>query len=359
VQWAGIRERHGWLVWPAAIALVSRAYSLLVIAAAAVLRHAPLFGRNGLTTAWDGQWYLEIARFGYHAQPVQRGGIGGHHDYAFFPLWPTLVRLVALGPGDVARVAVILAPVLSVLAAIVIAAVLARPFGRSTATAGVALLMFSPGAFVLSMAYSEPLFLLLAALALLATAPARRGLLAALAMLTRIAGVAIVAAEGVRFVRSRGRDRTALLAAIGGAVGFATWWLAVALISGSPIGFLRGSPDWATATGIGSVLAVIRSGDPGMLAELGFAALVLVGAVLAMRRDLTLGVYAATAMGLALLPGGLVASMPRYALAAFPAFAGFATVTGRRGSVVLTILFAIGQIGVAWLAFVAARHLAP
>ena len=303
-SWSSARTRFGWLAVPAVIAGVSRIFSIVLLAIAAQVRGLPLVGDiepaaraayAGITSSWDARWYLNIAANGYHAEALQGSALGGHHDYAFFPLWPISIDLASLGILPPQDVAVVLAPVLFVLAAIVLAAVLARPFGRPVATGAVGLLAFSPAAYVLSTAYSEPLFLLLAALAFLSTdpaKPARRGLLAGLAMLTRIAGAAIVAAEGVRFLLSRGRDVGALAAAVGGMIGFAAWWLTVAAISGSPTGFLEGSPDWSPSTGIANVVDVIRTADVWQLGQLAFAGIVLVGGLLAMRRDRILGLYA-------------------------------------------------------------------
>jgi len=339
--------------------VASRVFSLWLLLQASLQRDLPLFGSGGIALQWDARWYLGIVANGYHAQPLQPSALGGHHDYAFFPLWPIAIKVASLGLVPAERVAVVLAPVLFVVAAVVLAAVLARSFGRTVATGAVALLAFSPAGYTFSMAYSEPLFLLLAGLAFLSTAPARRGLVAALAMLTRIAGAALVAAEAVRFVASRGRDRGALAAAVGGTIGFVAWWLAVAAISGSPTGFLEGSPDWSVATGMADVVYVIRQADVWQLGQLAFAGLVAVGGLLAMRRDRILGLYAVAAMSLSLLPGGLVASMPRYAVAAFPAFAGLASVAGRRGTILLTILFALGQVFLVYAAFESAHRLAP
>ena len=42
------------------------------------------------------------------------------------------------------------------------------------------------------------------------------------------------------------------------------------------------------------------------------------------RRDRELSLYALACLAMTLLPGGLVSSSPRYALSAFPAFAGLA-----------------------------------
>ena len=43
-------------------------------------------------TAWDGWYYLGIAREGYHAAPVA----GAYSDIAFAPLYPLLIRVVSL-----------------------------------------------------------------------------------------------------------------------------------------------------------------------------------------------------------------------------------------------------------------------
>ncbi len=51
--------------------------------------------------------------------------------------------------------------------------------------------------------------------------------------------------------------------------------------------------------------------------------------------------------------------MPRYPIAAFPAFAAISAKAGPRLTIVLALVFAIGQIGLASFAFVAIPRLAP
>jgi hypothetical protein len=352
--------RFRWLQAPVAIAIAGRVYSTLLLAGVALHRHEHLVGPVSVTGRWDAHWYFEIAVSGYHVVPIQPSALGGHHDYAFFPLWPIALRLGSLGGVlPVAVVGVILAPLLAIAAAAVIAVVLDRAFGRSAAIGGVALLSFSPAAYVLSMAYSEPLFLLCAGLALASTPPVRRGLFVALAMLTRIAGAALVAAEGLQVIASRGRDRGALIAAAGGALAFAAWWLVVAAITGTPTGFLEGSPAWAATTGWRQVVSILGGHDRARLAQLAFAGIVLLGAVLALRRDRRLGVYAVGSVLLGLLPGGYVGSFPRYVLAAFPAYAGLSSVAGRRGTMLLTVVGAVLQIVFVSFALVRVHPLPP
>jgi Gpi18-like mannosyltransferase len=186
-----------WWRVPLVIGLVSRAWgSLLVVgfgtAAWPILVSPPAAGP---ATMWDGAWYLEIARFGYHAAPFA----GGFHDIAFWPAWPTLLRgLLWLIPFPPDLVAGLVANALSIAALVLWARVLEHAFGRSTARYGIALVAFSPSAFVLSMGYSEPLFLLLGALFFLSAegVPAR-SLLAALAQATRLTGFALADRKSV------------------------------------------------------------------------------------------------------------------------------------------------------------------
>ncbi|HEX8939036.1 MAG TPA: mannosyltransferase family protein [Candidatus Limnocylindrales bacterium] len=353
-----------WLVVPVAIAVVSRGFSaaLVELATRHIREVGPLLTiyRNPLV-AWDGQWYLSIAANGYHAQPLQPGPLGGHHDFAFFPVWPMLIRIASLAWPRVDIVAVVLANVLFIAAAVVIWRLFEARYGARVATGGVALLAFSPAAYVFSMAYSESAFLLLAGTYLAARAsPGRRVLSAWLAMLTRIAGVGVLAAAAVRAVVSRGEERrTALTVVATSLIAFAAWWVVIALITGDPMGFMRGSPAWVKTSGYGSILDAVRRPNPESVIQLGYPALLLLGSLLVLRRDVELGVYALAVTLLGALPGGLIPSMPRYALLAFPAFAAISERLGRRGTVVLVLVFAVAQWFFVGWAFTGRHPLAP
>jgi hypothetical protein len=73
----------------------------------------------------------------------------------------------------------------------------------------------------------------------------------------------------------------------------------------------------------------------------------VLGTVLVYRRDLDLFAYAAVALAICAVPvvsGGISHSVPRYAMLAFPAFAGLSARLGRRATMALVLLFAIGQV---------------
>jgi hypothetical protein len=65
--------------------------------------------------------------------------------------------------------------------------------------------------------------------------------------------------------------------------------------------------------------------------------------MLVVRRDVELGVYSLGVLAISLLPGGVIYSLPRYAVVAFPAFAGLSGVLGRRGTLALVVALALAQ----------------
>ncbi len=323
--------------------MASRLFSGALIFALNALAHPHLINPYA---AWDGSWYLEIAQHGYHALPLQVGPPPAQYDFAFFPAWPALIRVVS--PGGVAPglVAVVLANVLFLAAAVLLWRVLADRVRPAAATAGLALLAFSPAGYVFSMTYSEPLFLVCAGLFFLTPrSPVWHGVAALLGMASRITGAALVVASLASAIRSRGVERrSSLLAAAMGATMFAIWWVAIAVLVGDPLGFLRATPSWGQVTGVHGYLVALLHPTPRTLAWLGFGALVAVGAWLALLGDLELGVYALACLALPLLPGGIANSVPRYAVVAFPAFAALAERLGRRWTLVLLGVFMLGQV---------------
>jgi len=334
---------RSWLVVPLVGAIASRIWSLILLSVAAHERHEPLFGPGSVTAGWDTAWYLEIANHGYHGVPIHATSAGGAHDYAFFPLWPLAIHAGSLTGIPPSIVAAVLSPVLFCLAAPLVAAALEPAFGRLVAIEAMLLLAFSPAAWTFSMGYSEAMFLVFAASAFLARSSGQRAVAVGLAVVTRIAGLPLVAVDGIRWIRSRGADRGALGVAIVGGLAFAAWWTAVAVIAQDPFGFLKGSPDWSPTTGIWAVIHVLDHPAPRLLASLGFVAIVAAGAFAALGQSWPLGTYALLTLALGFLPGGLVSSMPRYALASFPAYAGLASRGGRRVTLGLLVAFAIAQ----------------
>jgi hypothetical protein len=262
--------------------------------------------------------------------------------------WIASVALIAIASRVVSIGVIWLAGLANVLfgAGLVMAAlVLARTYGDAIALRGAALLAFSPPAFVFSLAYSEALFLALAAAYfLLATAAVRRSLLIASAVVSRVAGVGLVAAAFATAWRGDGSARrVGLVAAGAGLIAFGTWWTFIAVLTHDPFGFLHGALGWKSSSGLVPLAEALRSVEPISLLEYGFVGLILAASFALVRQDRPLAAFAICAVSLGLV-FGRESSIDRYALAAFPAFGALGRWAGRRGTVLLLVLFVVGEV---------------
>jgi hypothetical protein len=351
---AAASARPGSPLWrPAAYYAASRIVifvTALVTGARTPPRVVSTFG-----SVWDGRWYLWIAQHGY---PHQLANEGDGNRWAFFPAFPALVRGVAsvtrLSLPDAAAAT---AFVLGLTATLAIWLALREVVGTRLADRSVLLFVCCPTAYVLSLGYTEGLFLTAAALGLLALS--RRwwvtaGLCACVAGLTRNTGIVVIVAVVVTAVAAAWRGRAlrplaaAALAPLGLAGFMAYGWAMV----GTPIAFLMSERFWQGqhfvwfVTPVEAVLAALGQGPGGltfMPDAMAGAALILgvAGIWLLDRMDREPSLLPATGpAGRRFIPtswwiytvGALLVaysayftdSIPRYTMAAFPLFAAFA-----------------------------------
>jgi len=136
---------------------------------------------------WDGVWFIRIAA----------GGYGGHADsQAFFPLYPLLVRGVAVVTGHSYVVAGLVVSLVCYAGAMVVLFKLAQALlGPRVALWSVVFISVFPTALFFQAVYSESLFLLLTLLSFLWAGRGRwalAGLAGLLAALTRSSGVVLL-----------------------------------------------------------------------------------------------------------------------------------------------------------------------
>ena len=313
------------------------AVSRLVIAVAALLVEAGVIVTNprllhgdpapilrSLTT-WDGDWFVGIARNGYHLEAF---GDTGYHDYAFFPLYPMLVRVLAVPwPNLVGLIAIALNFVLFAIALVLLVR-LARPhLGEARAIRAAALLALFPFSFVYTMAYSETLTLILIVLSFLAVEhgyAGRAGIAFGLASLTR-AQSAFFLVPLLLAARKQPGPRLRWLALGLGPLATLSYIVWVAFFTGSWNGYFGSYAAWGrntggAAAGSGSVATALA----GPLA-LYFAALMIllmfaVGLFVFARRDripFEYMVIPAIALIMLLVSGSLEA-VGRVVLLSFP-----------------------------------------
>jgi hypothetical protein len=151
---------------------------------------------------WDGLWYKLIAEEGYAARP---------NAYpAFWPLFPWLMNAAREVFGGATETAGwVIANTTFLLALIVVYRLVALDFGRAIARRTLWILALFPTAVFFSAAYTESLFLFLAAWALLCARTGNwlgAGVLGLLAALTRSQGVLLLLPFAVLFFQQKGPD---------------------------------------------------------------------------------------------------------------------------------------------------------
>ncbi len=347
---ADLAARGRPLLRPACYYLLSR---IAVLGAALIARS--MFHRlrvvQTMGSVWDGRWYLMIAQHGYPHHLVSEGD---GNRWAFFPAFPAAIRAVA----DVTRLslpdaAVVAAFVFGLTSALAIWLAVREIFGNRLADRAVLLFVFCPTAYVLSLAYTEGLFLTAAATCLFALS--RRywitaALCACVAGLTRNAGVVVILAVLVTALPAAWRGRAwrpfaaALVAPLGLASFMAYGWAMV----GTPVAFLSAERFWQGQhfiwflTPMDATLAALQQGPhgatflpdamAGAALVLGFVGLWLLDRMSHGLRAIGGAVAAIPASWWVYTVGALLIgysayftdSIPRYTMAAFPLFVAFA-----------------------------------
>lgn len=131
-------------------------FSILLIAftAFSTLPHSGRFGNDFWESLgnWDGGHYLEIAENGY----------GQKFQYAFFPLYPLLIKALNQVTQNYLLAAVLISAAATFLGLHLLYKLVILDFDKKIAEKAVLAFLFFPASFFLIMAYSEGLFFFLA-----------------------------------------------------------------------------------------------------------------------------------------------------------------------------------------------------
>jgi hypothetical protein len=308
--------------------------------------------------SWDSGWFIRVARDGYPRGPISGPGAGGDvGGLAFFPGYPLLVRYLHEATRlNVEAAALGVSWVAAAVACVLLFALGRRLYNTRMATALVVLFCAQPMSVVLSMGYSEGLFVAFVTGALLSAH--RRswlsaGLLGLAAALTRPTGAALAVALAVVAlieVRENRADRwRAVAAAVPALLGVPAylWW--VGQRAGSwHAWFDIQTAGWGTTFDFGAgalrfVLDALRRGEGWVEVSVALLLIAAVGAaVVAVTRQVwpPLLVYGLLALALAVGQSGFYHSKPRLLVPALvilvPAAAALARARTRTAVLVLT-----------------------
>lgn len=321
-----IRRLAGWYV-------LSRAVVWAAVLGGWTLR--PDLSLHALLRRLDASWYIDTARGGYVGQAATPDAIAADPAVlrgAFFPLWPMVAR-VTRPPGVSLEIsATVVVTVLGFGVVVGSWVLIARLTDRATADRAALLVCVFPGSFVLSIAYAEALMLSLVVACLLALTREQwllAGVAAALATATRPNAVALVAscAWAAAVAIHRRRHWRSLIAPALAPVGVLAFHGFLWSRTGRPDAWdLIQRNGWEERVDLGvrnseRLGALVRWDDldPGtVLIGLGtVVVLVSAWALWRWRPPLTLSLYAAGVVGLALVAQTL-GPRPRFVYTALP-----------------------------------------
>jgi Gpi18-like mannosyltransferase len=257
-HWPNVRD----LAFILGLLVVTRiALTAIGIFMHAVWLHQPLVTPDnfaGIWNIWDGPLYVDIARDGYSATPLNEAGMA---NYAFFPLYPLLIGLVASVAGNYVFAGLIVSNIFLVVACVYIYRYVSldADVDPGTARRTAKYLILFPMAFLFSAVLTESLFI---ALSIACLYYARRGnwliagLLGFLVPLTRLPGLAILVPLAYEYLRQhvtwtdkrhpdiRGLFKPALFTLLLPIAGLGAWAAYNYQLTGDLLGFIHIQSTW-------------------------------------------------------------------------------------------------------------------
>jgi Mannosyltransferase (PIG-V) len=290
-----------------------------------------------VTLGADSAWIMNIAINGYEKEPFNTTA---QHTWAYFPLYPLLLRLCARITGEFPLTGMALSSLFFLLALIIFHKTVGE-FGyeQPVADRAVFYLAAFPLSYFFLLAQTESLFLLLTVGAFSAARRQRwwlAGVCGALASATRFAGVFLIVPLAILYWQSYGRQ---IRASIGSLVlvplGLVAFMIYLRAITGNPLAFADIQVTWGHSAGFFWRPLLTYLSDPLRLSAgwdfrlLNFVAAtiaLLCGAVLLRHKEWALGLFALISIIVPMSFQPLLQSLARYVMVIFPVFIVLATV---------------------------------
>lgn len=281
---------------------------------------------TSILSRWDARWYARIAEYGY-GNVVHASGGRTLHDYAFFPLFPLLERIVHTLTKLSYPLSGLLISVSASFIAVAAMQTIGARFYPQYSRQLIIIWSLLPISAVLWLSYSESLFTACATWALYFALKERwllAGSVALLAGLTRPIGAALaiaLAVHAILAVRST-RSWHPLVAAVLAPLGALTYLFYVQLHSHSQtlLAYLHFQSSWGNGFDGGQALFsfAINGSATGFFVLLMIALLLALTLKLAkMDLPILLRVYGVAVVLMTLSTAGYFSSKPRYLLPAF------------------------------------------
>lgn len=277
-------------------------------------------------TVWESFWYLGIASDGYSAA-------AGSYDvagYAFFPLYPGLIRLLAGFTGSPVVAGLIISNVSILIASLYLYKLVRLESGKGVALRSIKYMFLFPGAFILSAVLAESLFL---AIAISCFYYAKKGnwyfvgVLGFLASLSQPTGVIVFLPVVYEYLKVRGFNadliRFDVIYLLMIPAGILLYALLNLNLAGDPLAFVHAQAGWGAMLSPPPVELMGRyvTGSVSILFGAVFTAACIAFLLLCYRDiNFSMWLYSMLFILIPLSTPSLKWSMARYLLVLFPMF---------------------------------------
>jgi hypothetical protein len=206
--------------------------------------------------SWDVQWYRRVAFEGYPAElPIDDVGDVTQNTWAFFPVFPVIVRGVMLAGLDYYVAATLVATVFGLLATLALHRMLVQHFPATQALWGAIFFASGPMSWLLQLGYAESTYLFFLFCALAAMVSRRYQIMipfALVASFTHPGALALAAALGLQGIFRLARRQRILWhewVTVGAAILLITaaalfWPVLIAQVTGDPSGYFDTELGW-------------------------------------------------------------------------------------------------------------------
>lgn len=327
-------------------------------------RYAPLpfissvLQSNFLFWSWanfDGEHYLSIAKYGYQIR-------NGFTQYAFFPLYPLLIKAVSFVVRDY-LIAGLLVTFLSMTAILYLLPRWLREVRVKDSTSVLAGLILSPGAVFLAAVYTEPLFLALALSVFYFTEKKKWGyavLASALATAARVNGLFLAAYLIFRIVHDRVQLKKYLPLSLLSFSGIGAYMAYLYYRTGDALAWFHTQSEWgkgsATSpftTAVNYLRAVTVEFTPDLthlvvVIEVVVTLWALYLTYLVFKKKMLAQAYRLYLAGNLAMPilTGSLGSMPRFFLTLFPLLAVYPALPQKTRFIALSVSSILGIVGI-------------
>lgn len=280
---------------------------------------------------WDGGHFLSIAQFGYK-EKIQ---------YAFFPLYPMLIKAVNQFTQDFLIAGILISTTATFFGIHLLYRLVSYDFDKKIAQKAVLALLLFPTSFYFLVSYSEGLFFFLTVLTFYFLRQNKllwACIAAALVSATRLVGLAVVAGLWVEVLTRQGFNRKNWYLVLA-PLGFLIYCFFLYKQTGDPFYFITAESNWQRTLAVpGAGFWQTFKNMPAGILDLGFAIFGLGFVIRAFRfLPASFSVFSLLAVSIPLLTPTL-SSIPRFLLPVFPIFIVMALVKNYYINLILQIL---------------------